>query len=438
MPIAGKTRAREWETVWQAVNTAVQVMGADPDSLGLYSLSTLIRDALERIFTQIDQKQPFVLYNLGFNPELIFALDRAGGICMPALGTMCSLIGDQADTEALIDAAEAVGYSSECCSADKIGMGALVKGLYPEPCCLVGINTPCDSQVSVCNGMFELHRDKPNFVIDVPSYTGDRTYRHVAAQLRELIAFLETHTGQKLNWDRLKSVIEVTNRTTEYLWEWMEWRTRPPTMQPSCLAAFTMPLMIMFQGSDLGERIASDLARDAKNKVQRGVRYFDERVRAVWYQDPVWFDWQIYNWMERELGLTVPVDVFGYYANQGLIDTSSEETILLGLAKKVIDGHPMSRQFRLNIDRYIGDFMMLHQRFKADCGIFAGHVACKHSWAGIGLFKEACKKAGIPLLVFEFDMFDSRVTTYKEIQFELKRFVDDVVIPRKERMGPER
>jgi hypothetical protein len=49
------------------------------------------------------------------------------------------------------------------------------------------------------------------------------------------------------------------------------------------------------------------------------------------------------------------------------------------------------------------------------------------------LFKEACKKADIPLLVFEFDMFDPRILTPKELKFELKRFVREIVLPRRER-----
>jgi len=95
----------------------------------------------------------------------------------------------------------------------------------------------------------------------------------------------------------------------------------------------------------------------------------------------------------------------------------------------------MSRQFRGTMKRYIDDFMQLHERFQADCGIMAGHIACKHSWGGIGLFKEACKKAGIPLLVFEFDMFDSRILARKELQFEIKRFINEIVIPAKARKG---
>jgi hypothetical protein len=236
-----------------------------------------------------------------------------------------------------------------------------------------------------------------------------------------------------MEWDRLRAVCERSNRTSHYLLEWMEWRAQVPTMQPSKLSAFTMALAIMFFGSEEGEALARDLCRDARAKVESGARYFEEKVRAVWYQDPVWWDIQLYDWMEAELGLTVPIDIFGYYAGEGIMDTSSEDALLYGLARKIVNCHPMSRQFRGTMDRYIGDFLTLHRRFQADCGIMAGHVACKHSWGGIGLFKEACRRADIPLLVFEFDMFDPRILTRKELQFELRRFVEDVVLPRKQR-----
>ena len=47
------------------------------------------------------------------------------------------------------------------------------------------------------------------------------------------------------------------------------------------------------------------------------------------------------------------------------------------------------------------------------------------------VFKEACRKADIPLLVFEFDMFDPRITPYEDIYFEVERFVNEIVYPRK-------
>lgn len=431
MAILGKPRPREWETVWETIRAMESLFAADPDDQAVLSVLRGSRGFLENYFACLDRGAPMVWYNLGFNPELIYALNGACPVPTAQLAAFSSIVGEYSDTLSYIDTAEAAGYSSECCSADKAAIGAILKGLYAEPCCLVGINTPCDSQISVVNAMAEQRNRTPLFVIDVPPYEDERAIRYVAGQLRELIPFLEKHTGLKLSWDRLREVCQCTNRTSEAQWEWMEWRAKKPTMQPSKVCAFGMVLMIGMGGSIWGERMARGLADDARRKATSGVRYFEEKVRAIWYQDPVWWDIQLYDWMEAELGLTIPMDIFGYYGAEGYIDPSSEETILFGLACRMIMCHPMSRQFRGNMKRYIEDFMIMHDRFQADCGIMAGHVACKHSWGGIGLFREACRKAGVPLLVFEFDLFDSRVLTYKELQFELARFVNDVVLPRK-------
>lgn len=433
MAILGKERAREWETVWATLHRMITLFAADPEDRALNSVLRNLRHFIADQFEKTDQGKPAVWYNLGFNPELIYALGDVANICMAELAAMSSIIGDQADTEAFIDLAETHGYSSDCCSADKAAIGALIKGLYPEPACMVGINTPCDSQVAVSQAMAERRNQVPMFVIDVPPYDDERTIRHVAGELKELIPFLEKHTGRKLHEDKLRQVCELTNQTSEQLWRWMEWRSAVPSMQPSKVSAFTMVMMIGFGGSSWGLDMARGLAEDARNKAESGARYFEEKARAIWYQDPVWWDIQLYDWMESELGLTIPIDIFGYYANEGLIDTASLDTMLAGLARRLINCHPMSRQFRGDMSRYLEDFMSLHERFRADCGIMAGHIACKHSWGGIGLFKEACRKADIPLLVFEFDMFDPRILTYKELQFELSRFVNEIVLPRKRR-----
>jgi benzoyl-CoA reductase/2-hydroxyglutaryl-CoA dehydratase subunit BcrC/BadD/HgdB len=306
------------------------------------------------------------------------------------------------------------------------------RGLYPQPACTVGINTPCDSQVMATQVMAELGK-APFFIVDVPYEHDERSIRHVAAQLAELIPFLEQHTGRKLDIDKLRRVCQLSNQMTENIWEWLEWRKQVPLAQSSKLAPMTLVMQILFTGSQEGVDLSHALLREARERTERGERHFEERVRAIWYQDPVWTDLQIYDWFERDLGLTVPVDIFGYYAQEGLVDTATMSSMLFGLARKLINCHPMARQFRSNIDVYVRDFMHMHEAWSADCGIFAGHVACKHAWGGIGLFQEACREKEIPLLVFEFDMFDPRVTSYDDIFFQVERFVNEVVLPRKAR-----
>lgn len=422
----------EWADLLRTLPVLDRFFQGDPHGHGMHSLLRNVRAYLARLFDHVDRGDPVVWYNLGFNSELVYAL---GGLCpipIESLGVMHNLMGTLQTSLDFIDTAVTRGVPSDCCSADKLAIGAMHKNLYPAPRCTVGINTPCDSQVMATQVMAELGH-APFFAIDVPYYHDDRTVLHVAAQLRELLRFLEQHTGRKLDYDRLREVCALSNQMTEAIWDWLEWRKHVPCAQSSKLVALTLILQILFAGTWEGVDLARSLLREARERTERGERFFEERVRAVWYQDPVWTDMQIYDWFERDLGLTVPVDVFGFYAQEGLIDTSTPETMLTGLARKLVNCHPMARQFRSDIDVYLRDFLHMHRAWNADCGIFAGHIACKHAWGGIGLFREACRKAGIPLLVFEFDMFDPRITSYEGVYFEVERFVNEVVLPRKRR-----
>ena len=422
----------EWRALLETIPPLLEVLEHDHRGHGFRTLISSVWDYLGETSGLWADDAPFVWYNLGFNPEIVLGIEGVGRICIESQAVLQNILGDPEFTHQFIDLAESAGVPADCCSADKAAVGAIMRDTYPVPKCVVGINTPCDSQVLSTQVMAELS-GSPLFVIDVPYYDDDRTIKHVATQLAELVPFLEKHIGRPYDWDRLQVACDLSNQAVESLWSWLEQRRLVPLTQSSKLVGFTLVHQILFCGTQAGVDVAQALEREAVERNQRQERHFDERVRAVWYQDSVWTDLQLYDWMERELGLTIPVDIFGYYAQEGLIDTSSEESMLEGLARKLVKCQPMSRQFRGNIETYIEDFLHMHKAFRADCAIFAGHVACKHAWGGIGLFREACRKAGIPLLVFEFDMFDARITPRDAIQAELTRFVNEIVWPRKRR-----
>ncbi len=423
---------REWRELFESLPVVQGFFAGDPDSHGINALLDGVIGYIHNLFREVDRGKPVVWYNLGFQSELIYALGDVQPFTIEFPGALHSIMGNGQNALDFIDLAQAVGIPADCCSADKIAIGAIHQGLLPDPACTVGINTPCDAQVLSTQVMAELS-GVPFFPVDVPYYHNEETILHVAAQLKELVPFLEEHTGRKMDVDRLRESCGYSNEMSEYLWEWMDWRKLAPLTQTSKLVGFTLMLQILFTGSRQGAEVARGFLREARERSERKERFIDERVRAIWFQDAVWTDLQIYDWFEKELGLTVPVDVFGYFSNEGLIDTSSMETMLYGLARKLVNGHPMARQFRGDIDFYIDDAMHLLEAFNADCFIFAGHIACKHAWGGIGLFKEACRRADIPLLVFEFDMFDPRITPYEDVYFEVERFVNEIVLPRKRR-----
>ncbi|MGB3129071.1 MAG: 2-hydroxyacyl-CoA dehydratase family protein [Dehalococcoidia bacterium] len=433
MSILGKERKEDWEVVYEGATGLIDLYKEDPESKGMNGIVRGFRLFMDGLFQAIDEGRPIVWHNCGCSPELIRGLEGVQTMPIELLTVLQDLVGEVDYTVALIDEAEAHGVAPEVCSIDKAAVGAVLKDLYPEPDCMLYHNTPCDSQIAAIKCLTAL-TNKPMLLMDVPYLSGDREVKYLAKQFREAIPFLEEHTGRKFSWERFREVCEESNRTAEYLRDWNELRRHKPCPQVSKLVALNTALLVAFSGDHEGTAIAKAFRDEAKERIERGESSVEggELYRAVWYQDPLWWDLQFYDWMESELRLVIPMDLFGYYAPEALIDTSTPESMLEGLARKDLRVLPMSRQFKGPVDNFIDDYLRLCSDYQADFGIFAGHVACKHGLGGIGLFREASREAGIPLLYFEFDMFDPRVTPVETIQDDIAHFIEDVVRPRKE------
>ena len=433
MAILGKQRKEDWEVVYEGAVGLIELYEEDPESKGMNAIIKGFRKFTEALFTAEDEGRPIVWHNCGCSPELIRGLEGVQPMPIEVLTVLQDLIGDANYTLAVIDEAEGHGMAPEVCSIDKAAIGIVLKGLYPEQACGLYHNTPCDSQIAAIKALTEL-TNKPMRMMDVPYLSGDREIRYLAKQFREAIPFLEEHTKRKFSWEKFRQVCEESNRTAEYLRDWNELRKHIPCPQVSKIVALNTALLVAFSGDPEGTVIAKAFRDEANERIERGESAVvgGELYRAVWYQDPLWWDMQFYDWMESELKLVIPMDLFGYYAAEALIDTSTPESMLEGLARKSLRVMPMSRQFKGPIDCFIDDYLRLCADYQADFGIFAGHVACKHALGGIGLFREASREAGIPLLYFEFDMFDPRVTPAETIQENIAHFIEDVVKPRKE------
>ena len=65
--------------------------------------------------------------------------------------------------------------------------------------------------------------------------------------------------------------------------------------------------------------------------------------------------------------------------------------------------------------------------YKSDVAIFAGHVGCKHTWAVGQLIKDMiADRFGIPTLVFDVDMVDSRYCQPETIKAKIKYFLETI------------
>ena len=431
MAILGKERSEDLEVIYEGISGLLALYESDPDSRGILSFMKAFTSYTEKICRLLDGDGPVVWHNTGVSPELILGLENADDLPIESYPILQDIAGDPDRTCEYIDLAEAHGIPAEVCSVDKSTLGSALKGLLPKPACLFSVSSPCDSQLVAMPALREF-TGTPLFMVDIPYLYGKREIQYVARQFQEAIPFLEKHTGRKWRPELFRAACEKSNRMSEHILEWNELRKHVPCPQVSKVVNLMVPLFIAFAGTDTGVFVAEQLALEARERIARGEWAVPggERIRAIWYQNPMWFDLQFYDWLESEFRLVVPMDVFGYHAPEGLMDLTSVDTMLEGLARRIVVMAPMTRQFKGPIDIYLNDFVSLYQDYQADMAVYAGHVGCKQGWGGIGFLREKAKELGIPLLSFEFDFLDRRVTPIETLQEEFRRFIDNVMIPR--------
>ena len=109
-------------------------------------------------------------------------------------GTQCESI--------FAETAEGAGIAESYCSYHKILLGSAYAGVLPPPKMIVNCSLVCDANNLTFRELADFY-DVPQYYIDVPAERSEKSVAYVAGQFRELAAFLEEHTGRKLDEAKL-------------------------------------------------------------------------------------------------------------------------------------------------------------------------------------------------------------------------------------------
>jgi hypothetical protein len=88
---------------------------------------------------------------------------------------------------------------------------------------------------------------------------------------------------------------------------------------------------------------------------------------------------------------------------------------------------PMAQHTRGPYENFFGDLFHIYETFSADMIVMAGHVGCKNTKALFGMFKEQCRKRSIPLLIFDYDLSDTRPMSPSGIRKQVADFMENIM-----------
>lgn len=383
---------------------------------------------LDFVLEGIQEGKKLVYHYFETIPQVLLSMDMVP-VCVETISVlMAALYKDGCEEE--IDTLEAEGFPAHLCSAQKGFLGAYLMNRIPAPDYFLKPSVPCDPSNLLFQYLSKL-TGSPYVVFDAPYYTNERAFNFYKEEIDDAYQKLIKMSGNRLDEGKLREYVALTNRQLDYVYRIQEIRKNRPCPDPAFHRPMDFALYTIFGFSERVVDYFRIVYEEAKERVEKGISVIPEgkeEIRTLWTWAFEGYDLSIYHWMEEEYGATYLACGLTILPKEqvGFVDDHDLDSMLEGLARLTFH-YPMSRQVTSFADVWINDFTRIARSHRADCAVFAGHMACKHGWALNKLLSDAIREeAGIPTLRFEMDIADKRFTPPAEVKKTLSEFFETV------------
>jgi benzoyl-CoA reductase/2-hydroxyglutaryl-CoA dehydratase subunit BcrC/BadD/HgdB len=387
--------------------------------------------------------EPFALVSTDVPHEILRAMD------IPYIVNQwwSSVSAAKQVTPRYLDLLEQNGYRRDLCNYCAQSLAAAMdpepeKGAWgglPKPTVLIGV-TGCDAQEKI----FDLMSKKfgvPLFFLDLPS---PRVLTHknwwekmphhwdeliephridlLVENYKELIRFLEIHTGRTFSETKLKQILDRANEQMEY-----KRKTRDLIAETSPAPvgiSDTMPATMIPQwhrGSEDGVRMAKAMYEEVKERVENGEAAVpNERVRLMWIGLGLWFNMGFYQHFEDKYGVALTWSFYLGLASDAYARYGGEP--LRQLAARFLGLDDVLRLPQMNVQWYVHEAK--HNRMHGAVQLISPR--CGGGGGGY-FFKKAFADAGIPLLQIHANNVDASGFNEQEIIKQLEQFLENEI-----------
>lgn len=422
----------------------------------------MVRNTLtENLRAKAEGKTVASAFIVCFYDEILRAMD-----IVPLWGESYSgICAAKRDSTRFLEKAEAENFSRSLCSYATTNLGFDIwreelGGEMPPDAPWGGIAKPdliLASGQMLCNPRFKWPQASQHYMQDVPVFAGGFYYppfdpktdhreveahyvKYAVGELRELIRFLEKHTGRKMDWDRLAELVELVDRTWDMFYRAYELRRATPTPMDMGDATNTMvPLAFMLgtqEAYDFYKDLYEELSRKVANK--EGV-VADEKYRLLWGAGlPSWFalkDFQYFN----SLGAVFPVErtyrEAELIANLDLPKTSDPlEHIAWRWMRYYTRWFDQARQRPGSIPE-VERLIEYIENYKIDGVVFHQAFTCRTWHTGVVQQAQTLKKVyrDIPVMMFEGDMTDYSSYNEAEVHNRIDAFIESLDVAKNRR-----
>ncbi len=347
-------------------------------------------------------------------PVAPFDLLRAHGITSCFVEFIGATLASMGDVAGFLEESEKTGFSTDSCGFHRSIIGAVMKGIMPEPEFLIGTTCPCSGGVSIMERLAKIF-NKDLFLLHVPQYLTDENTQYLAGQLRDMMDFISSHTGNPLDKDRLRIIIEKANKTRDLTVELFKLAQRVPSPTNGRDMKNLGLVLPLFWGTDRATELIQSFVNEFSQRIESSKELENEKARLMWIQNRIQFNHPLEKALKYEYGAIIVVDEL----NDIWWDPIDPDDPYTGIAKRII-GSPLNGETNNRIDH----LKALAKSYKIDGAINPCHWGCRQGTGARGLVEDGLKTIDVPVLNLEVDCVDNRNFAEGQLRTRIEAFIE--------------
>lgn len=344
-----------------------------------------------------------------------------------------ALLGATRTASSLIPHALSRGYSPEICSYLTSDIGSHIAGstplqdLYgiqhpPRPDLLVYSTNQC-RDVGDWLSFYAREFDVPIVGIHPPHQPDAVTSDHlkaVEAEHAALVRLLEDQTGQRIDRDYLKEIVDLSNRASVLWCDVLNLARHKPSPLTFFDGAIHMAPIVLLRGTREAVDYYGHLQRELTDRIRDGVAAVPgERLRLYWEGMPVWGALRELSTLFFEKQVAV---VASTYCNSWIFDKldpeNIDETLALVYTEIFINRSESAKTVML--EKFVTDFSIDGIVFH-DCKTCPNNTNCRY-----GMPERLYELCNIPSVVFDGDVTDLRLFSIEQVRTSLEGFFEQL------------
>jgi hypothetical protein len=409
------------------------VFGAGPPGPALL---TMLTKYFEQVLTARERGKKICMTSFVQTPAIFYAMDVVP-LCMELLSAFASLMWKRGAFDYL-DHATQIGLPETSCSAQRGSMGAYLAGLGEEIDFVVNnMAGACDTNVNAF-AFSAAYLDKPFVQMSYPATLGDeRSEKYHVDDFKNTIRFIEEHSGNRLDEDRLREVCKEIEKQDTLTRDIEDLNRLKPNPIPGVCNLFVLTGRCTCQGTKEYTTLLENIVEVGKNNARQGragTKSGKEKSRAlVTYIDHYTTDVSFYNWMSDNDISHIGGCVHNGLSDQSLLaeylppytmNTKNLDTMIASLAQ-LNAREPMPRMVRGPYDgpnQWLDEALAMAKIYDVDCMIYSGTPGCRNTWGMVKPFAKEIEKHGYPFHIINADGFDERVESWEATKDRLEEF----------------